>query len=120
MSPLLHCSICKELFRTQSILKNHIKRVHQSTVKVKFVNDEVREITKVEDDGFKCICGKVFQHPRSILRHAKQCSGTTVDNNIELSDSISISMDSIMDNIMPKPEDPGDCTGTHKIKTCLQ
>jgi len=64
-------------------LKNHIKGVYQSTVKVRFVNDEVREITKVVDDGFKCGCGKVFQHPWSILQHAKQCSGVTLENGAE-------------------------------------
>ena len=115
MSTLLHCSICKELFKTQSTLKNHIKHVHQSTVKIKLANGKVREITRSVDNGFECECGNVFQYPQSLFRHAKRCYSTTVDPHIELPDGISFSMDSTTDNILSEPKDLGDCIGTGLI-----
>jgi len=81
MSTLLSCSGCKEVFRTRSTLKNHVKHIHQSTIKVRFSNGKVREIAKLSDDGFQCDCGKVFQYPQSMHRHARRCSSLLLDEN---------------------------------------
>jgi len=50
---LFTCSICKDIFRNHSDLKNHVRRDHQSSVKVKFQNGDVVEIKRAEDNTFK-------------------------------------------------------------------
>jgi hypothetical protein len=53
-------------------------------VKVKFQNGNVMEIKKGIDNAFKCGCDKVFKHPLSLKKHAKECNdeSTTVDNGL--------------------------------------
>ena len=58
---LLTCITCNNIFRSRSDLTYHVKRDHQSLVKVKFENGSVTEIKKGEDDMFKCKCGKRFK-----------------------------------------------------------
>jgi len=114
MSRLLTCSICKTLLRTQSQLYNHVRRVHQTTVKVKFQSGEIKEISRQVDGTFICICGKVFKHPGSLHGHAKRCSSTTLNEDIELCDTVeSYSMESESENEIRGLENPNDCLGTH-------
>lgn len=75
----LSCKICGELFRKESLLKNHVRRDHQSLVKVKFRNGGMTEVKKRDDDMFKCNCGKSFTLPTSLQRHARDCNGDIVD-----------------------------------------
>jgi uncharacterized C2H2 Zn-finger protein len=72
---LLSCKTCGELFRKKSALKNHVKREHQSLVKVKFKNGKVTEVKKGVDGMFICKCEKSFKLPASLQTHAKQCNG---------------------------------------------
>jgi uncharacterized C2H2 Zn-finger protein len=72
---LFTCAVCKDIFRNRNDLKNHVKRDHQSSVKVKFQNGGVTEVKKREDGSFKCKCGKSFRVPGSLQRHAKRCNG---------------------------------------------
>jgi uncharacterized C2H2 Zn-finger protein len=72
---LLTCITCKDIFRSRNDLNNHVKRHHQSSVKVKFQNGGVTEVKKGEDGKFKCKCGKSFKLPDSLRRHAKGCNG---------------------------------------------
>jgi len=70
---LFTCSICKDIFRNHSDLKNHVRRDHQSSVKIKFQNGDVVEIKRAEDNTFKCRCERRFKLPTSLHRHAKNC-----------------------------------------------
>jgi uncharacterized C2H2 Zn-finger protein len=72
---LFTCTICKDIFRNRTDLKNHVRRDHQSVVKVKFQNGGVTEVKRAEDNMFKCNCGKSFKLPDSLRRHAKGCNG---------------------------------------------
>jgi uncharacterized C2H2 Zn-finger protein len=72
---LFTCTICKDIFRNRTDLKNHVRRDHQSAVKVKFQNGAVTEVKRAKDNTFKCKCGKSFKLPDSLRRHAKGCNG---------------------------------------------
>jgi Zinc finger, C2H2 type len=71
---LFTCVVCKDIFRNRTDLKNHVRRDHQSAVKVKFQNGGVTEVKRAEDNTFKCKCGKSFKLPDSLRRHAKGCN----------------------------------------------
>lgn len=85
VNALLSCSVCKQLFRSTTALRNHVRRQHQTSVKVKYRNGLVREIRRGDDDAFKCGCGKTLKHPLSLHKHVKQCNDelTTPDEVIE-------------------------------------
>src|SRR5579871_4556860 len=51
---LLHCTVYKEICRSRSALNHHVRRLHQSRVKVRFASDEIKEIQKGADDLFQC------------------------------------------------------------------
>lgn len=72
---LFSCKTCGELFRKKSALKNHVKREHQSLVKVKFKNGSAAEVKKGVDGVFICKCEKTFKLPASLQIHAKHCNG---------------------------------------------
>jgi len=117
---LLSCTVCKQSFRGRTTLNNHVRREHQSLVKVKFQNGRVVEIKRGGDNAFKCGCDKLFKHPLSLKKHAKECNGesTSVDNgsidedisgeeeDLDASESSSELDDNRMDDI------PADCIGT--------
>jgi hypothetical protein len=72
---LLTCVTCNNIFRNRSELNYHVKRDHQSAVKVKFQHGGVAEVKRAEDNTFKCKCGKRLRLPDSLRRHAKGCNG---------------------------------------------
>jgi uncharacterized C2H2 Zn-finger protein len=76
---LFTCIICNDIFRSRYDLNNHVKRDHQSSVKVKLQNGGVTEVKKREDGTFKCKCGKSFKLPGSLQRHAKGCNGESAE-----------------------------------------
>jgi hypothetical protein len=71
-APLV-CITCQNIFRSRSDLNNHVKRDHQTLVKVQFQDGRVTEVERGDDDKFKCKCGKCFRLPDSLRRHAKSC-----------------------------------------------
>ena len=126
MSTLLSCSTYKEIFRTPSGLKNHVKNLHQSTIKVRLADGKVREITKLVDSGFKCECGKTFQHTSSIFRHAKQCYGvmTEEDNGVTMEKENGVTIDkengvtTDKENGVTTEEELTDCIGNNSRRLC--
>jgi uncharacterized C2H2 Zn-finger protein len=72
---LLTCTACNDIFRSRHDLNNHVRRDHQSSVKIKFHNGDAVEVEKGEDNTFKCKCGKKFKLPDSLRKHAKSCQG---------------------------------------------
>src|SRR5436305_14641830 len=62
------------MFRSRSNLTYHVKRDHQSSVKMKFENESVTEVTKEADETFKCKCEKTFKLSITLRRHAKSCN----------------------------------------------
>jgi len=77
------------------------------------------EIRREDDGTFKCNCGKSFEHPQSLQRHTKGCSGqpTSIDDvptdeNMESEDESDASDLSEPDAV----EDgfPADCLGVRK------
>jgi uncharacterized C2H2 Zn-finger protein len=111
---LFTCAVCKDIFRNRTDLKNHVRRDHQSAVKVKFQTGGMTEVKRAEDNTFKCKCGKGFKLPNSLRRHAKGCNGELPESeeneeegvlmNVDDSDA-SESMD-IDDSVIP-----ADCFG---------
>ena len=70
---LFICITCNNIFRNHSELNYHVKRDHQSSIKIKFQNGGVTEVKRAEDNTFKCKCGKIFKLPDSLRRHARIC-----------------------------------------------
>jgi len=86
------------------------------TVKAIFATGKVKEIARGEGNVFTCDCGKAFQHPRSVLRHAKHCSGTQLDTDdgiILAGGNISQMTNSMNKNGDIEEEDLGDCIGMY-------
>ena len=76
MLPVSHiCVVCDNVFAHRPALKDHIKRVHQESVKVTLTDGRIVSIKRGHEGMFKCICGRVFGHPGSARRHAKGCDG---------------------------------------------
>ena len=71
---LITCAICKDIFRNRNDMNNHVRRYHQSMVKIKFQNGDVIEVKREADNKFKCTCGKSFELPWPLQRHAKGCN----------------------------------------------
>ena len=70
---LFSCTNCESTFRNRFLLNYHVKRYHQSSVKVKYYDGHVREVKKGVDGTFKCRCEKSFKAPTSLRKHAKTC-----------------------------------------------
>src|SRR5579871_3730605 len=105
MQTLLNCNVCDELFRTRTSLNNHVRRVHQSCVNIKFGNGQFKEVHKGMDGTFLCECGRKFKHPISLRSHAKKCNGhSELDYNIDDLSSSEILIDEITEEL-------GDCIG---------
>ena len=111
---LFTCITCKNIFRNRSELNYHVKRNHQSNVKVIFQNGDVSEIERAEDGMFKCKCGKSFQYPDSLRRHAKNCN----DRLAEIEEEREVESMNVDDSDASEPIDvddrvmPIDCIGT--------
>lgn len=121
---LFKCIKCSDIFRSRNDLENHVKRVHQPSVKVKFKNGGATEVKKARDNTFQCRCGKKFKLPDSLRRHAKGCNGELPEQEIEerqselmdANDSDASEHMNVDDRIMPT-----DCFGTrisHKKTDC--
>ena len=76
---LFTCITCNDIFRNRHDLNNHVRRDHQSAVKVKFQTGGVTEVKRAEDNTFKCKCGKRFKLPDSLRRHAKSCNNESTE-----------------------------------------
>jgi uncharacterized C2H2 Zn-finger protein len=72
---LFMCITCNDIFRNRHDLNNHVRREHQSFIKVKFQNEGMTKVKKAEDNTFKCKYGKNFKLSHSLRRHAKNCTG---------------------------------------------
>jgi hypothetical protein len=72
---LFSCVTCNKVFRSRSVLTYHVKRDHQSSVKVKFDNGSAAEINKGQNGTFICKCEKRFKLSVTLRKHAKTCSG---------------------------------------------
>src|SRR5208282_395186 len=70
---LFTCRTCNDIFRNRSELNYHVKRRHQTLIKVKFDNGHVMKVKKREDGTFKCKYGKNFKTPTSIRKHTNGC-----------------------------------------------
>lgn len=68
----------KSLCFVRTTLKNHVRREHQSLVKVKSKNGGVAEVEKGIDGAFKCQCSKTFKLPMSLQTHAKECNDESI------------------------------------------
>jgi len=70
---LLTCITCRpnDIFRSRSDLTYHVKRDHQSSVRVKFENGSVTDVTKGADGTFKCKCRKTFKRYEDMRKAAE-------------------------------------------------
>jgi uncharacterized C2H2 Zn-finger protein len=111
---LLKCTKCNNIFRSRHDLDNHVKRDHQSLVKIKFQNGEVTEVKRAEDNTFKCKCGKSFKLPDSLRRHARTCRGELTEQEederqaelMDIDDSDASELLDLNDRVVP-----ADCYG---------
>jgi len=114
---LLTCTTCNDIFRSRNDLNNHVRRYHQSLVKVKFQNGSVTEVKKGEDGKFKCNCGKGFKLPWSLQRHAKDCNGEAMESDkdeeedVQMLEGISDASETANHNRGRIDDSPVDCFG---------
>jgi len=113
---LLTCITCNDIFRSRHDLNNHVRRAHQSSVKVKFQSGGVTEVIKAEDNTFKCKCGKSFKIPHSLRRHAKDCndearSHENEEEDVQMSEGCSDASENANYNEGTIDDSPVDCFG---------
>lgn len=112
---ILTCITCNDIFRSRYDLNNHVRRDHQSSVKVKFGNGDIVEVKRAGDNTFKCRCKKSFKLPDSLRRHVKNCrselaeqtegeSMSVYDSDFDASESVEFNEDRVDDT-------PIDCFG---------
>ena len=77
-----YCRACRRSFSHVSALRDHIKRDHQQSVKVKFRGDRVVNIERADDGTFQCLCARHFTLPSSLRRHARSCEGDIQSRNL--------------------------------------
>jgi hypothetical protein len=111
---MLTCTQCNNNFRSRHGLDYHFRRDHQLSVKIKFQNGDMAEVKRRGDNTFKCRCDKRFKLPDSLQKHAKHCSGESIereeDGEIILMDADDSDTPEFIDT-----EDrmiPIDCVGT--------
>src|SRR5436190_16326854 len=96
---LLTCVTCDKIFRSCSDLTYHVKRDHQSLVKVKFENGSMTEVKKGEDNMFTCKCRKKFKLSVTLRKHAKGCRGESNEQehthmeDVDMSEGVSDMVD---------------------------
>src|SRR5579871_1319089 len=87
MSTPFTCTTCGQLFRSRTILNNHVRRAHQLSVSITLLNGVSMKIKKEKDGTFICPCSHGFKHPLSLQRHCKKCNGTNSNMDIEMFDT---------------------------------
>lgn len=96
----------------------HVKRDHQSSVKVKFENGSVAEVKKEEDGTFICKCEKRFNLSVTLRKHAKTCRGESSESEDIHMNDIDVIEETSDASGMEDHEDrqvgviPADCCGT--------
>ena len=97
---------------------NHVKRDHQSAVKITLRTGSAMEIRRGDDNTFKCNCGKPFKHPFSLRRHAKECDGEltspdeeAIDQDISSEENYSDASESIESDDNRVSDIPSHCIG---------
>src|SRR5437667_5263793 len=108
---LFTCTTCNNIFRSRSDLNYHVKRDHQSSVKVKFQNGGVTEVKRAEDNTFKCKCGKSFKLPDSLRRHVKGCNDELTEPEEDEGEGMLMDVDDSDASELDDRVIPGDCFG---------
>jgi hypothetical protein len=82
-----HCQACREVYSSTSALTNHVRQVHQLSVRATFPSGSTYEIKRDSGGQFKCVCGRPFQLSNSLHRHVRLCKGngimTEPENTLE-------------------------------------
>lgn len=122
MTGILTCIQCKDVFRSRYELNNHVKRVHQTSVKITFAYGDTAIIEKGGDGKFKCRCEKRFRLPHSLQRHAKECRAETMrpSEGHENEGSVSEGGSEPMDLDEEEVDDMIDCFGTTPFLSFLK
>jgi hypothetical protein len=84
---------CKATFRSYSQLNYHVKCNHQSNVTIKFLNGDVMEVKRGQDKTFRCKCGKSFNYPDSLRKHAKGCNSKLIKLEEDGSEGVLMNVD---------------------------
>jgi hypothetical protein len=83
---------------------------------IKYMNGNMIQVNRNPDGIFKCGCGKSFQLPQSLQRHAKECNGISLASDEEsMNDDVSSEDDdsTVSEIEVDRVEEiPADCFGT--------
>jgi len=74
MVNIVQCHVCHQTFTRGSMLKDHIKKIHQRLTTVTFSNGSIVNVERGEDGAFLCRCNRRFTVPSTLRRHAKWCN----------------------------------------------
>jgi uncharacterized C2H2 Zn-finger protein len=123
-STLLTCITCNDIFRSRPELNYHVRREHQSSVKIKYQNGVVAEVKRGEDNTFKCKCGKSVALPDSLQKHAKRCNDESMELEENEDEAMLMDVDDSSASESVNAEDrmiPADCFGmriSHEKANC--
>ena len=73
MAQLIQCNTCQRSFNDRSTWNNHVKAMHQKSVRATYLNGTIKRIERGMNGMFTCICDSEFSLGNSLRRHAKMC-----------------------------------------------
>ena len=78
MTESMRCNSCQQSFDNLSMRNNHVKTVHQKSVRATYSNGTTKRIKRGINGTFTCICNDEFSLGNSLRRHAKRCQAETL------------------------------------------
>lgn len=105
MTESIRCNSCPQSFDSLSMRNNHVKAIHQKSVRVTYSDGTMKRIERGINGTFTCICNNDFSFGDALRRHAKKCQ-------VEQEAFLNLSREEKRSEIDTEVSDlPSDCIG---------